>query len=145
MGVQSSSLVPVTSVREVKKEIDGFTVKISVNGKDINDGQDLDYIQQAYLQGKEEGTKQINASLDMCAHQAYSNIKEQLVGIQNKHFLNSEEMAASIKNKTIISKLSYKCEDEKSKLLACLKNEKNEKNETFRSLVRNYENCSLTV
>jgi hypothetical protein len=46
MGVQSSSLVPVTSVREVKKEIDGFTVKISVNGKDINDGQDLDYIQQ---------------------------------------------------------------------------------------------------
>jgi ribonucleotide reductase beta subunit family protein with ferritin-like domain len=68
-----------------------------------------------------------------------------ILGIQNKHFLKSEELAASIKNKTIISKLSYKCEDEKSKLLASLKNEKNEKNESFRVSIRKYENCSLTV
>jgi hypothetical protein len=59
--------------------------------------------------------------------------------------LKSEELAASIKNKLIVSNLSPKCEEEKSVLLACLKNEKNEKSVTFRNLVRKYENCSLTV
>jgi hypothetical protein len=52
MGVQSSSSVPVTSVKEVKKVIDGFTVKISVDGKDINDGQqDSDYYIQQVISG----------------------------------------------------------------------------------------------
>lgn len=68
-----------------------------------------------------------------------------MIGIQNKHVLKSEELAASIKKNLIISNLSPKCEDEKTLLMACMKNEKNEKSETFRNLVRNYENCSLTV
>ena len=59
----------------------------------------------------------------MVALQVYDNIRDQLLDLQKKQIEESKKMTENIKDKLIPPKIQSYCNDEESKLIACLKKE----------------------